>query len=193
MKQPINQIETTKVLADPPRPKTKATTVIALFLLAAGALFAGAAAFGIYTRNQWTGAVQQRTNEAARLLVGVAHPEKSTGSPIGVLTVSTREPRGLRAKALEQLEEIAAAAAPFLRRGQVDQLSRAATGRPLVIKGLSPAWREVGTFLGPSIRGFYERYPVARLLELWCDAGIRDVRARPLSLGAGIVVWGTRT
>src|SRR5215469_16957418 len=79
MEQPINQIETAKVLADPPRPKTKATTVILLFLLAAGALFAGAAAFGIYTRNQWTAAVQQRTNQAARLLVGVMQPEKSSG------------------------------------------------------------------------------------------------------------------
>jgi demethylmenaquinone methyltransferase/2-methoxy-6-polyprenyl-1,4-benzoquinol methylase len=58
---------------------------------------------------------------------------------------------------------------------------------------VSPAWHEVGSFLGPNIRGFYERYPVARLLELWHDAGIRDVRARPLSLGGGIVVWGTRT
>ena len=57
---------------------------------------------------------------------------------------------------------------------------------------VSPAWREVGSFLGPSIRGFYERYPVARLLELWRDAGISDARARPLSLGGGIVVWGTR-
>jgi demethylmenaquinone methyltransferase/2-methoxy-6-polyprenyl-1,4-benzoquinol methylase len=57
---------------------------------------------------------------------------------------------------------------------------------------VSPAWREVGGFLGPSIRGFYERYPVERLLELWRDAGLRDVRARPLSLGGGIVVWGTR-
>ena len=79
MNQPINQIETTKVLADPPRPKTKATIVILFFLIAAGALFAGTAAFGIYTRNQWTGAVQQRTNQAARLLVAVMHPEKSTG------------------------------------------------------------------------------------------------------------------
>jgi multidrug efflux pump subunit AcrA (membrane-fusion protein) len=42
-------------------------------------LFAGTAAFGITTRNQWTGTVQQRTNQAARLLVGVMHPEKSTG------------------------------------------------------------------------------------------------------------------
>jgi RND family efflux transporter MFP subunit len=79
MKQTVTQIETNKVLADPPRPKTKATTVILFFLVAAGALFAGIAAFGIYTRNQWTGAVQQRTNEAARLLAGVVHPEKSTG------------------------------------------------------------------------------------------------------------------
>jgi demethylmenaquinone methyltransferase/2-methoxy-6-polyprenyl-1,4-benzoquinol methylase len=57
---------------------------------------------------------------------------------------------------------------------------------------VSPAWREVGSFLGPSIRGFYERYPVPRLLDLWRDAGVQDVRARPLSLGGGIVVWGAR-
>src|SRR6201997_2994660 len=79
MKQQINQIETTKVLADPLRPKTKATIVIVVSLIAAGALFAGTAAFGIYSRNQWTGTVQQRTNQAARLLVGVIRPEKSTG------------------------------------------------------------------------------------------------------------------
>jgi multidrug efflux pump subunit AcrA (membrane-fusion protein) len=78
MNQPVNQVGTTKALADPPRPKIKATIVILFFLFAAGVLFAATAAFGIYTRSQWTGAVQQRTNEAARLLVGVAHPEKST-------------------------------------------------------------------------------------------------------------------
>jgi RND family efflux transporter MFP subunit len=79
MKQPVNQIETTKALAEPPRPNTKATIGILFFLVVAGALFAAIAAFGIYMRNQWTGAVQQRTNQAARLLVGVMHPEKSTG------------------------------------------------------------------------------------------------------------------
>jgi demethylmenaquinone methyltransferase / 2-methoxy-6-polyprenyl-1,4-benzoquinol methylase len=57
---------------------------------------------------------------------------------------------------------------------------------------VSPAWREVGRFLGPSIRGFYERYPVSRLVELWRAAGLRDVQVRRLSLGGGIVVWGTR-
>ena len=62
---------------------------------------------------------------------------------IGVLTVSTREPHALDAAALDTLVAIAEVAAPLLRRAQVDKLSRAATGRPLLIKGLSPAWLEV--------------------------------------------------
>jgi demethylmenaquinone methyltransferase/2-methoxy-6-polyprenyl-1,4-benzoquinol methylase len=65
-------------------------------------------------------------------------------------------------------------------------------GLPAAGRVLSPGWAEVGGFLGPSIRGFYDRYPEARLLELWWDAGIRDVRAHRLSLGAGIVTWGRR-
>jgi demethylmenaquinone methyltransferase/2-methoxy-6-polyprenyl-1,4-benzoquinol methylase len=56
-----------------------------------------------------------------------------------------------------------------------------------------PGWRDVGTFLGGSIRDFYARIPEPALLELWSEAGIRDIRARRLSLGGGIVVWGTRT
>jgi len=53
-------------------------------------------------------------------------------------------------------------------------------------------WREVGTFLGGSIRDFYARIPEPALLELWRDAGIHEIHARRLSLGGGIVVWGTR-
>jgi demethylmenaquinone methyltransferase/2-methoxy-6-polyprenyl-1,4-benzoquinol methylase len=52
-----------------------------------------------------------------------------------------------------------------------------------------PAWWEVGRFLGPSIRDFHRRVP---LRDVWAAAGIRDVRARRLSLGGGIVVWGVR-
>jgi DNA-binding NtrC family response regulator len=63
--------------------------------------------------------------------------------PIGVLTVSSREPRALDASTLRTISAIAEVAAPLLRRAQVDKLSRAATGRPLMIKGLSPAWHEV--------------------------------------------------
>jgi demethylmenaquinone methyltransferase/2-methoxy-6-polyprenyl-1,4-benzoquinol methylase len=65
-------------------------------------------------------------------------------------------------------------------------------GLPGASRLVSPGWGEVGDFLGPSIRGFYESYPEKRLLELWWDAGIRDVRARRLSLGGGIVTWGRR-
>ena len=60
-----------------------------------------------------------------------------------MLTVSSRDPRGLDVQTLRALTAIAEVAAPLLRRAQVDKLSRAATGRPLMIKGLSPAWHEV--------------------------------------------------
>ena len=54
------------------------------------------------------------------------------------------------------------------------------------------AWREVGRFLGPSIRAFYAEWPLPRQLELWRSAGVADVRVRRLSFGAGVVLWGTR-
>jgi len=66
-------------------------------------------------------------------------------------------------------------------------------GLPAASALLSPGWHEVGRFLGPSIRGFWSRWPEPRLLEAWRAAGIGDVRARRLSLGGGIVVWGRRT
>jgi demethylmenaquinone methyltransferase/2-methoxy-6-polyprenyl-1,4-benzoquinol methylase len=65
-------------------------------------------------------------------------------------------------------------------------------GLPLAGRVISPGWHEVGRFLGPSIRGFWERLPEAKLLDLWRAAGIEDVHARRLSVGGGIVVWGRR-
>jgi demethylmenaquinone methyltransferase / 2-methoxy-6-polyprenyl-1,4-benzoquinol methylase len=65
-------------------------------------------------------------------------------------------------------------------------------GLPLAGTAIAPGWREVGRFLGPSIRGFYDRHPLAQLLGLWREAGIEDVRYRRMSLGGGIVTWGTR-
>jgi demethylmenaquinone methyltransferase / 2-methoxy-6-polyprenyl-1,4-benzoquinol methylase len=65
-------------------------------------------------------------------------------------------------------------------------------GLPGAGRAISRGWGDVGDFLGPSIRDFYDRYPEERLLELWRDAGIRDVQARRLSLGGGIVTWGHR-
>jgi demethylmenaquinone methyltransferase/2-methoxy-6-polyprenyl-1,4-benzoquinol methylase len=65
-------------------------------------------------------------------------------------------------------------------------------GLPLAGAAVSPAWRDVGRFLGPSIRGFYERLPLDELLEVWRAAGVAGVHCRRLSLGGGVVVWGTR-
>jgi demethylmenaquinone methyltransferase/2-methoxy-6-polyprenyl-1,4-benzoquinol methylase len=65
-------------------------------------------------------------------------------------------------------------------------------GLPLAGRAISPGWAEVGRFLGPSIRSFYGAWPESGLLELWRDAAIKDVRARRLSLGGGIVTWGRR-
>ena len=57
---------------------------------------------------------------------------------------------------------------------------------------ISPGWGDVGTFLGSSIRSFYNRYPIERQLALWREAGLQDVRVRRLSLGGGIVTWARR-
>ena len=65
-------------------------------------------------------------------------------------------------------------------------------GLPLVGRLISPGWAEVGRFLGPSIRGFWQRFPLQELVRAWRDAGVEDVRARTLSLGGGIVIWGRR-
>jgi demethylmenaquinone methyltransferase/2-methoxy-6-polyprenyl-1,4-benzoquinol methylase len=66
-------------------------------------------------------------------------------------------------------------------------------GLPIAGRLISPVWAQVGGFLGPSIREFYERYPEERLLDLWAAAGIAGVQSRRLSLGGGIVTWGRRS
>jgi demethylmenaquinone methyltransferase / 2-methoxy-6-polyprenyl-1,4-benzoquinol methylase len=65
-------------------------------------------------------------------------------------------------------------------------------GLPLAGRALRNGWREVGDFLGGSIREFWSQYPLERQLELWADAGIRDVEVRRLSLGGGVVIWGRK-
>jgi demethylmenaquinone methyltransferase / 2-methoxy-6-polyprenyl-1,4-benzoquinol methylase len=56
----------------------------------------------------------------------------------------------------------------------------------------SREWHDVGSFLGPSIRDFYRRWPEGRLLDTWREAGFSDVHSRRLSLGGAIVIWGTK-
>jgi demethylmenaquinone methyltransferase/2-methoxy-6-polyprenyl-1,4-benzoquinol methylase len=65
-------------------------------------------------------------------------------------------------------------------------------GLPVGGRLVSSGWGAAGRFLGPSIRGFWQRLPEAALLELWRTAGIEDVEMRKLSLGGGIVVWGRK-
>jgi demethylmenaquinone methyltransferase / 2-methoxy-6-polyprenyl-1,4-benzoquinol methylase len=65
-------------------------------------------------------------------------------------------------------------------------------GLPLAGRVLRHGWSEVGDFLGGSIREYWERYPLERQLELWRAAGISNVSVRRMSLGGGVVMWGTR-
>jgi demethylmenaquinone methyltransferase / 2-methoxy-6-polyprenyl-1,4-benzoquinol methylase len=54
-------------------------------------------------------------------------------------------------------------------------------------------WLGVGRFLGPNISGHYRRYPVSWTAGAWREAGFTDVAVRPMSLGGGLVMWGTRS
>ena len=63
---------------------------------------------------------------------------------------------------------------------------------PLAGALLSPGWRRIGAFLGPSIRDFYRRWPEPKLLDAWRDAGFADVQSRRLSLGGALVIWGRK-
>lgn len=67
-----------------------------------------------------------------------------------------------------------------------------AIGLPTLGRIASREWAEVGRFLGPSIRGFYERHPLARIVDYWRQAGLQDVRVRRMSLGGGVVISGTK-
>jgi demethylmenaquinone methyltransferase / 2-methoxy-6-polyprenyl-1,4-benzoquinol methylase len=64
-------------------------------------------------------------------------------------------------------------------------------GLPALGRLASRQWFEVGRFLGPSIEGFYASYPLQRQVEMWEEAGIGGVTVRRMSLGGGVVIWGT--
>ncbi len=63
-------------------------------------------------------------------------------------------------------------------------------GLPLLGRVVSPAWVEVGRFLGPNIEEFHARVP--DLSRLWVAAGIGEVVERRYSFGAGLVMTGVR-
>jgi hypothetical protein len=63
---------------------------------------------------------------------------------------------------------------------------------PAIGATVSPAWRETGAFLGPSIERFVERAPLPEQARWWQEAGLRNVRSRVMSLGAGVVWSGVK-
>jgi demethylmenaquinone methyltransferase/2-methoxy-6-polyprenyl-1,4-benzoquinol methylase len=66
-------------------------------------------------------------------------------------------------------------------------------GLPVAGAIIGGGWREVGTFLGPSIRDFDVRWPLPRLADAWRGAGIDGIQTYRLSLGGGVVTWGRRS
>lgn len=65
-------------------------------------------------------------------------------------------------------------------------------GLPTLGRLVSREWAHTGRFLADSIPGFYERYPISSVVKLWEQAGIENVRTRSMSLGGGLVMWGTK-
>jgi demethylmenaquinone methyltransferase/2-methoxy-6-polyprenyl-1,4-benzoquinol methylase len=55
------------------------------------------------------------------------------------------------------------------------------------------AWWRVGRFLSESIPSHYRRYPLEWHVRAWEHAGLHDVGWRAMSLGGGLVMWGTKT
>lgn len=67
-----------------------------------------------------------------------------------------------------------------------------AVGLPTLGRLASREWAHVGAFLGPSIRGFYARHPLERIVGYWQAAGLLNVRVRRMSLGGGIVMSASK-
>jgi len=63
---------------------------------------------------------------------------------------------------------------------------------PVAGAAISPGWRRVGRFLGPSIEEFHQRLPPERLVRIWAEAGLDDVECAQMSWGSGLIMWGRR-
>lgn len=72
-----------------------------------------------------------------------AVPIRYQRRPLGVITVSSRDKQAFDESHLRLLDEVAHDAAQLVHNAQLDRRSREETGRPFLILGLSPLWREV--------------------------------------------------
>jgi demethylmenaquinone methyltransferase/2-methoxy-6-polyprenyl-1,4-benzoquinol methylase len=57
---------------------------------------------------------------------------------------------------------------------------------------ISRSWHDVGSFLGPSIDAFADRWTPPRLVAAWEEAGLIDVTIVRMSLGGGLVVTASK-
>jgi demethylmenaquinone methyltransferase / 2-methoxy-6-polyprenyl-1,4-benzoquinol methylase len=65
-------------------------------------------------------------------------------------------------------------------------------GLPALGRLFSREWFATGRFLAHSIPEYYERLPLEEIVALWRAAGVEGVHVRRMSLGGGVVMWGTR-
>jgi demethylmenaquinone methyltransferase/2-methoxy-6-polyprenyl-1,4-benzoquinol methylase len=65
-------------------------------------------------------------------------------------------------------------------------------GLPVLGRCFSREWSATGRFLAHSIPDFYARFPLEQIVQLWRAAGIEGVQVRRMSLGGGVVMWGTK-
>ena len=64
---------------------------------------------------------------------------------------------------------------------------------PLAGTLISPGWRDVGRFLGPSIDEFHHRWPPSLLTDAWRAAGLSGLKVQTMSLGGGLVMTARKT
>lgn len=57
---------------------------------------------------------------------------------------------------------------------------------------IGSGWGQVGSFVGPSIGEFADRLPPTALAATWERAGLGNVSFELMSLGGGLVMWGTK-
>jgi demethylmenaquinone methyltransferase/2-methoxy-6-polyprenyl-1,4-benzoquinol methylase len=65
-------------------------------------------------------------------------------------------------------------------------------GLPALGRLASREWAQAGRFLAHSIPDLYARHPLEEIVALWRAAGIEAVQVRRMSLGGGVVMWGTK-
>ena len=54
------------------------------------------------------------------------------------------------------------------------------------------AWYRVGRFLGPSISVHYRQHPLDEHIAAWQAAGLTQIGVSQMSLGGGLVMWGSK-